>query len=100
MILFNTTFIYEPRLRGEFREWLRRDWLAEASVAGMTGQLCAMVDTGNPEAESSAVQGRFESHDAAMQWRDGKGVELLGMLFEKYGERVLAFSTLMEVFEP
>lgn len=46
MILFNTTFIYEPRLRGEFRDWLRRSWLAEASVAGMTCQLCAMVDTG------------------------------------------------------
>lgn len=100
MILFNTTFIYEPRLRGEFRDWLRRSWLVEASVAGMTCQLCAMVDTGNPEAESAAVQGRFDSREAAERWRDGAGAELLGALFERYGERMLAFSTLMEVFEP
>ncbi|MDE6491245.1 MAG: DUF4286 family protein [Muribaculaceae bacterium] len=100
MILFNTTFIYEPRLRGEFRDWLSSCWLARACDSGMSAPLCAMVDTGNREAESSAVQGRFSSQEAAERWRDDECQVLLGELFEKYGERILAFSTLMEVFEP
>lgn len=100
MILFNTTFVYDRNLRGQLCEWIREVWLTEALRSGMELPLCAHVPVAQDEALSMAVQGRFEIDADAEAWYSSRGAELLEALHGKFGERVLAFSTLMEVFQP
>ncbi len=100
MILYNTTFTFHNPLLGSFSEWLRERWLPEAHAAGLTdstvARLMAEID---PEATAFAVQGHFANEDAAEMWHDGRGAELLSELSARYGERVLPFTTFMEVIE-
>ena len=100
MILFNTTFVYDKNLRDQLCEWVRETWIPEALRSGMEMPLCAHVPVAQDEALSMAEQGRFDVNADAEAWHGSRGAELLDALYGKFGERVLAFSTLMEVFQP
>lgn len=100
MILYNTTFTFHNPLREPIAEWLRTCWIPEATAAGMTSHTVArlMVEI-DPEATAFAVQGHFPDEASANRWHDGRGAELLGTLSAKYGERILPFTTFMEVID-
>lgn len=100
MILYNTTFTFHNPLREPISEWLRQLWLPEAKAAGLTDSTVArlMVEI-DPEATAFAVQGRFPDEATAAIWRDGRGAELLAELSARYGERILPFTTFMEVID-
>lgn len=100
MILYNTTFVYNSELHEELCKWFREIWLPAAMAAGMEMPLCASVPAGQDATLSVAVQGRFATNDDAESWHGSGGVNYLEALYRKYGERVLAFSTIMEIFEP
>lgn len=100
MILYNTTFVYDKGLHGELCGWLRETWIPMASMSGMDAPLCASVPPGQDNVLSVAVQGRFADGAAADSWHTEKAAGYLEALYRKYGERVLAFSTMMEIFEP
>ena len=100
MILYNTTFVYDRELHKEVSQWIRETWLPGAIAAGMELPLCASIPPGDDCSMSVAVQGRFVNDGDAEAWHDTGGVDGLKAMYLKYGERVLAFSTLMEVFEP
>jgi hypothetical protein len=100
MILYNTTFTFHSPLCEQLSVWLRDQWLPEARYAGLTDSTVArlLVEL-DPEATAFAVQGRFIDERSAILWRDGRGAELLADLSAKYGERILPFTTFMEVID-
>lgn len=46
--------------------------------------------------ESFAVQLSASTEDVAVEWHDGEAAALRGLLNEKYGEKILFFTTYME----
>ena len=57
--------------------------------------LCAASDT-VATIGGVAVRMHAPSVEAAMAWDNGEGALLRGVLAEKYGQKVLHFTTLME----
>ncbi len=58
-----------------------------------------LVET-DPEGTSYAVQLRTRYHNEASQWHDIDAGILKTKLAQKFGERILHFTTFMEIIEP
>lgn len=99
MILLNTTFHVHPSVDVAFRQWVREKYLPAAERAGVSreplvSRICGESEDGGL---NYAVQFKSESLDAARRWHDTEAQGLKEALFRLYGERVLHFTTYMEI---
>lgn len=102
MVLLNTTFHVHNSVTAEFIDWVYRTYIPKAMASGLfTDPIVSriLVET-DPEGTSYAVQLRTNSHEKACQWHDNDAGDLKTGLAQKYGERILHFTTFMEIIKP
>lgn len=99
MILMNTTFHVENELVDSFLGWLRERYLpAAGTTPGITSPVVSrlLIEVA-PEATSFAVQLSADRLETASAWHDAEGARLRGELLSKWPERIVFFTTYMEV---
>ncbi len=98
MIIFNTTFHVHESVVDSFKEWVRNVYFQHAlQIAGLSSPVFARILIEVQEGyESFAVQLSASTEDVAVEWHDGEAAALRGLLNEKYGEKILFFTTYME----
>lgn len=99
MILLNTTFHVHTSVNDLFIKWAQAIYIPKAMECGQFSnplftRIMMQVD---PEATSYAVQLQAISHAEAEAWHDSMGTQLKDALAREVGERVLHFTTYMEI---
>lgn len=99
MIILNTTFHVHESVADSFKAWVRLTYFPQAAnesnlLNPVFTRLLIEVHEGY---ESFAVQLMAPTIDDAVNWHDGKAAELRAILNNKYGEKVLFFTTYMEL---
>lgn len=102
MVLLNTTFHVHKSVEQQFIDWVHHTYIQQAMSSGLfTDPIVSriLIET-DPEGTSYAVQLRASSHEAAGLWHDNEAGRMKNALAEKYGERILHFTTFMEIVNP
>ncbi|MBR3765925.1 MAG: DUF4286 family protein [Muribaculaceae bacterium] len=99
MTLLNTTFHVHKSVDALFIKWVKEIYLPVAMDSGLFKnplftRIMTQVDT---EATSYAVQLQASSHSDAEAWHDSTAAQLKDALAREVGERVLHFTTYMEI---
>ena len=99
MILLNTTFHVHTSVNEPFIEGVKATYIPTAMKSGLFTapiftRIMMQVD---PEAVSYAVQLQADSHKEAESWHDTVAADLKDALARQWGERVLHFTTYMEI---
>lgn len=101
MILLNTTFHVHKSVDALFLKWVKEIYLPVAKESGLFSnplftRIMMQVD---PEATSYAVQLHAHSHSEAKAWHDDMAAKLKDALAREVGERILHFSTYMDIID-
>ena len=101
MVLLNTTFHVHKSVDALFVKWVKEIYLPVAMQSGIFSnplftRIMTQVD---PEATSYAVQLQASSHSEAEKWHDISAAKLKDALSREVGERVLHFTTYMEIID-
>ncbi len=99
MTLLNTTFHVHKSVDALFIKWVKEIYLPIAMDNGLFKnplftRIMTQVD---PEATSYAVQLQASSHSDAEAWHDSTAAQLKDALAREVGERILYFTTYMEI---
>lgn len=99
MALLNTTFHVHKSVDALFVKWVKEIYLPVAMDSGvfknpLFTRIMTQVD---PEATSYAVQLQARSLNDAETWHDDTAAKLKEALAREVGERVLHFSTYMQI---
>lgn len=99
MFILNTTFVIDSSLETDFIKWAKEVYLPAMAAAGIfTPATIARVLTRLEQGvDSFAVQAFTASLEPAQRWHDETAALLRDDLQARYGERVMHFSTYMEV---
>lgn len=100
MTQLNTTFYVHSSVQTDFLEWVRGTYIPAALDSGLfrSPQLMLVEHQVEPDALTYAVQ--FMTHDTASArlWHDeGNGASLRRDAMERYPQKLLFFSSFMEV---
>lgn len=98
MIILNTTFHVHLSVIDSFTQWVRETYFPNAICCeGLFNPVFARILIEVQDGYASfAVQLSASNVDVAVNWHDGQAAELRRILGEKYGEKVLFFTTYME----
>ncbi len=101
MTLLNTTFVIHAPLEAEFLQWVRETYLPSAMATGIFGAptVARVLTRIEPETESIAVQLPATDADDAQRWHDETASLLRDDLQARWGDRMMFFTTYMEVLE-
>lgn len=107
MILVNTTFAVDQSILDDFFLWVKETFIPEAEkTVNASGFLLTRIIphqplTSDPRQEETtyACQFRVASMEQAEAWTNGHSFELLRVCAERWGHRLLQFTTLMEIIE-
>lgn len=100
MILLNTTFHVHRSIDNLFVEWVKQIYIPTAQSAGLSNVLFSRILTNtDPEGTSYAVQLHATDKDKATFWHDTDAARLKEELATRWGERVLYFTTYMEIID-
>lgn len=98
MYIFNTTFAAEPAVEKELIEWLHGELIPSATVEGdyfTAPELMRVLsqDENNP----LALHMRAQTLDDIRLWYEDHGSRLFDYVQQRWGGRVVFFSTTLEV---
>lgn len=101
MTLLNTTFHVHTSVNDLFIRWVKEIYVPKAMENEQISnpvftRIMTQVD---PEATSYAVQLQVSSHSEAEAWHDSIAAQLKDALAREVGERVLHFTTYMEIIK-
>ena len=103
MIVINTTFHLPCPLRHEFIKWLKEHYVPKALESGtVTGPSILRVLGGSaedPEGMNIACQLKAATLHEAHRWHDTEGAEIRRDMHERWGQKVLFFSTYLELVD-
>lgn len=100
MILLNTTYYVHVSCRAEFLAWVRSEYIAQALQSGIfTDPLLLMVEHQvEPDALTYAVQMKAQNVAKAKEWHDcGDGLALRDVIMKRFPQKVLFFSSFMDI---
>lgn len=99
MIILNTTFVLHLSVKTEFLKWVKEVYLPSAAKSDAFGNptVARVLTRIEPDTESIAVQLPASSLDDARRWHDGNAALLRNDLHARWGERLLFFTTYMEI---
>lgn len=99
MVLLNTTFYIHHSIQEHFIRFLKDTYLPSAlGVAGIsTPVLTRLLLEPQDGMDGFALQLSADSCDIAAAWHDGESTQLRQNLINEFGEKVLFFTTYMEV---
>lgn len=98
MLIYNTTFRAEDDVHNNFLIWLRESYIPEVENHGLlkSPRLCRLLNY-HDEGAAYALQWEVEDSARLHRWRMDQGLRLDGELKRIFDDKVLGFSTLMEV---
>ena len=98
MIVYNTTFHIHKEILAECLAFLKSHYIPQAAASGLLRDpyLRRILNSENEEGESYSVQ--FHTQDTASlnQWLQQDGRALQQELIDRYQEKIVGFSTLLE----
>lgn len=98
MIVYNTTFHIHKEILSECLAFLKSRYIPQAAASGLLHDpyLRRILNSENEEGESYSVQ--FHTQDTASlnQWLQQDGRALQQELIDRYQEKIVGFSTLLE----
>lgn len=99
MILLNTTFIVHKSIERDFVYWIHETYIPAAEESGIFSDsiLSRIMTQTDPEGTNYAVQMRAVSHDLAEKWHDCQAADLKNEIARTWGQKVLHFTTFMEI---
>lgn len=98
MILLNTTFYVHPSVEDDFLSWVRNTYIPSALASGLSGpELCLLLADVGEGVSGYALHLYAESLSDAEGWHDGDGGNIRSGFMCRYGEKMLSFSTYMEL---
>lgn len=99
--ILNTSFHMESAVAPSFIEWAKNDYIKVAlECEHFSNPLIARIMTETePGVVGYAVHLETDYLDAATRWHDAEASELKGILSRRFGQRIVFFSTFMEVIQ-
>ena len=98
MIVYNTTFHIHKEILAECLAFLNSQYIPRAAESGLLHDpyLRRILNSDNEEGESYSVQ--FHTQDTASlnKWLQQEGSALQQELIDRYKEKIVGFSTLLE----
>lgn len=101
MIIFNTTYHVDNLILNDFIVYLRSEFIPQATKSGELThpRLTRILSHGEEEGSNFALQFEVTDPEKLDDWYDETGDQLNEEMVGRFGERVVGFSTLMEVID-
>ncbi len=98
MIIINTTYQVAVNLEEDWIGWIRNIYIPAVTKSGMLAEprLYKLFTEQEDGAVSYALQFEVESFDILESWSEKYGDSLRTSLSDKYQDKILGFTTLME----
>ncbi|HTN69422.1 MAG TPA: DUF4286 family protein [Dysgonamonadaceae bacterium] len=98
MVTLNTTFQVEEDVHLDFLAYLKHTYISEAKTDKLmsNARLCKVHAHIVEEGHSYSVQFTFESLDDLETWDQTMGKKLNEELLQRFTNRIMGFSTLLE----
>lgn len=99
MIIYNVTVQIEKQIAPQWLHWLTHEHIPDVMATGcFTGnQIVKLLDADESEALTYAIQYYTESREVLDEYLNVHAAALRKKGVEKWGERFVAFRTIMEV---
>ena len=100
MLIYNTTFHTEDNVHDNFLIWLRESYIPEIEKYDVlrSPRLCRLLSHYD-EGMAYSLQWEVEDSACLHRWHTDQGVKLDDELAKIFKDKVIGFSTLMEVIE-
>lgn len=97
--ILNTSFHMESPIAEAFIKWAKNDYIKAAlECEHFSNPVIARIMTETePGVTGYAVHLETDDLEAASRWHDAEASELKGVLSRRFGQRIVFFSTFMEV---
>lgn len=101
MLIFNTTYQVDMNDARDFVIFIHEQYLPATLQQGelKNGRLSRILSHKDPDSECFAVQFEVEDTAALHRWHVKVGQQLEADIVKMFNERVVGFSTIMEVIE-
>lgn len=99
MLIYNTTFYIEKEAVTEGADYLKKHYIPAATAGGWVTEprMSRVLGTPAPgDGESISVQFRVADTDTLNRWLAQCGQPLHRSLAERFGEKMVGFSTVLE----
>ena len=98
MIIYNVTLSVDPDIADEWMHWMRTSHIPDVMSTGQFLEYRILrVVTGDHSALTFAVQYTCESHEVLENYQTRYAPELQKAFFERYGDRAVAFRSVLEL---
>lgn len=99
MLIYNVTIKVDRSIANEWLQWLQDEHIPEMYGSGcfIKHQVVKLVDADDDESVTYAVQYYTESQQQLDLYLDQHAKHLRQKGFERWGDRFIAFRTIMEV---
>lgn len=101
MLIYNTTYQVDTDNARNFVIWLHEVYIpqAESNDWLKNARLCRILSHKEENSECFSLQWEVEDTRALHQWHTSCGMALNAEMLKVFKDKVIAFSTLMEVIE-
>lgn len=100
MIIYNVTVSVDEHIADEWLEWMQSTHIPEVMATGLFVEYRILrVLSGDHSARTFAVQYTLESHAHLDQYQMEHAPTIQKSHLEKYGEKAVAFRTVLEIIE-
>jgi hypothetical protein len=101
MLFVNTTYQISEPYETEWRNWVLEEYAPEVTQSGILNNpvLLRLLIENEPGAVSYALQFEVDDLDALEAWFEKYGKQLQQTLTNRFDDKVVGFTTLMEKIE-
>lgn len=101
MIVYNTTYNVSNDTAVVFIKWLRSLFIPHATQSGelKEARLAHLMVQNDDKSNSFSLQFTVENVDVLEKWYHKFGAELIHEMEQKFGQKVVGFTTIMTVMD-
>ena len=99
MIIYNTTFHIEECIQQDFIDYIRQNVISQATKSGLliSPRFSRIFGEHEEQGFSYALEFATESISTLEQWNKTETATIIAPLVEKFKDKVVGFSTVMQV---
>ena len=99
MIIYNTTFHIEECIQQDFIDYIRQNVIPQATKSGLltSPRFSRIFGEHEEQGFSYALEFATESISTLEKWNKTESAAVITPLIEKFGDKVVGFSTVMQV---
>ncbi|MDD4921003.1 MAG: DUF4286 family protein [Bacteroidales bacterium] len=101
MLIVNTTYHVSESIEEEWKEWVRMEYIPQVLAPGLLARprFQRLLIENEPGNQSYALQFEVKDLDVLECWFQEHGSKMQKSQSDKFQEKVLGFTTLMEVID-